>query len=230
MGLSGQGIADVGEPSSRVIGGDRADRHVHRLHQRLAGAGAESAQEGLDLRERLLDRRAVGRGGRQEEELAVARRAGLANTGGLVDAQIVEHDPCPGRSVGPNSSMMYHAKVAVSIAPANIPGTRRPSGVNAATKVVFLPWLRGTDPVARRSCGAQPERRVSAVCVPLTSTKTKSAGCRRAMASRHAARAYSRESGYTEDEALTRIVDMFEAENNRPTDIGSTMPRSQQGH
>ena len=47
---------------------------------------------------------------------------------------------------------------------------------------------------------------------------------------RHAARAYARESGYTEDEALTRIVDMFEAEINRPTDMGSTMPRSQQGH
>ena len=29
---------------------------------------------------------------------------------------------------------------------------------------------------------------------------------------RHAARAYARESAFTEDEALTRIVDMFEAE------------------
>jgi len=47
---------------------------------------------------------------------------------------------------------------------------------------------------------------------------------------RHAARAYSRESGYTEDEALTRIVDMFEAEIARPTDTGTTAPRSQQGH
>ena len=47
---------------------------------------------------------------------------------------------------------------------------------------------------------------------------------------RHAARAYSRESEYTEDEALSRIVDMFEAEINRPTDMGSTTPRSQQGH
>ena len=45
---------------------------------------------------------------------------------------------------------------------------------------------------------------------------------------RHAARVYARESDYTEDEALTRIVDMFEAEINAPTDIGSTMPRSQQ--
>ena len=44
---------------------------------------------------------------------------------------------------------------------------------------------------------------------------------------RHAARAYARESGYTEDEALTRIVDMFEAEINRPTDMGSTTSRSQ---
>ena len=47
---------------------------------------------------------------------------------------------------------------------------------------------------------------------------------------RHASRAYARESGYTEDEALARIVEMFEAEINRPTDVGSTTPRSQQGH
>ena len=47
---------------------------------------------------------------------------------------------------------------------------------------------------------------------------------------RHAARAYSRESSYTEDEALSRNVEMFEAEIARPTDIGTTAPRSQQGH
>jgi hypothetical protein len=47
---------------------------------------------------------------------------------------------------------------------------------------------------------------------------------------RHAARAYARESEYTEDEALSRIVEMFEAEINRPTDLGKTTPRSQQGH
>ena len=47
---------------------------------------------------------------------------------------------------------------------------------------------------------------------------------------RHAARAYGREAEYTEDEALGRIVEMFEAEINRPTDVGSTTPRSQQGH
>ena len=47
---------------------------------------------------------------------------------------------------------------------------------------------------------------------------------------RHAARAYARESDYTEDEALKRIVDMFEAEIARSTDMGNTAPRSQQGH
>jgi Domain of unknown function (DUF5076) len=47
---------------------------------------------------------------------------------------------------------------------------------------------------------------------------------------RHAARAYARESAYSEEEALARIIDMFEAEMARPTDTGSTMPRSQQGH
>ena len=47
---------------------------------------------------------------------------------------------------------------------------------------------------------------------------------------RHAARAYAQESTYTEDEALARVVDMFEAEIARPTDVGNTTPRSQQGH
>ncbi|MGA7803963.1 DUF5076 domain-containing protein [Bradyrhizobium sp.] len=44
---------------------------------------------------------------------------------------------------------------------------------------------------------------------------------------RHAARAYARESSFTEHEALRRIVDMFEAEIARPMDIGATTPRSQ---
>jgi len=47
---------------------------------------------------------------------------------------------------------------------------------------------------------------------------------------RHASRAYARESAYTEDEALRRIIDMFEAEIARTTDLGRTAPRSEQGH
>jgi hypothetical protein len=47
---------------------------------------------------------------------------------------------------------------------------------------------------------------------------------------RHAARAYARESSISEADALTRIIDMFEAEIARPTDMGNTTLRSQQGH
>jgi len=47
---------------------------------------------------------------------------------------------------------------------------------------------------------------------------------------RHAARAYAKESAFSEDEALARIIDMFEAEIERPTDLGSTAARSQKGH
>jgi hypothetical protein len=47
---------------------------------------------------------------------------------------------------------------------------------------------------------------------------------------RHAARAYARESDYTEEDALERIVEMFDAEIARPTDTGTTTPRSKQGH
>ncbi len=47
---------------------------------------------------------------------------------------------------------------------------------------------------------------------------------------RHAARAYARETDCTEEEALGRIIEMFEAEVARPTDTGTTTPRSKQGH
>ena len=47
---------------------------------------------------------------------------------------------------------------------------------------------------------------------------------------RHAARAYARDSDYSEEEALERILDMFGAELERPTDLGTTTPRSQKGH
>jgi len=47
---------------------------------------------------------------------------------------------------------------------------------------------------------------------------------------RHAARAYARESEYSEEEALERILEMFGAELDRPTDVGTTTPRSQKGH
>ena len=47
---------------------------------------------------------------------------------------------------------------------------------------------------------------------------------------RHAARVYAREGDYTEEDALTRIVDMVEAEIARPTDLGNPTPRSQQDH
>lgn len=46
---------------------------------------------------------------------------------------------------------------------------------------------------------------------------------------RHAARAYARESEFTEQEALDRIVEMFQAELERPTDQGTTTPRPK-GH
>ena len=39
---------------------------------------------------------------------------------------------------------------------------------------------------------------------------------------RHAARIYAQESKYSESEALAEIRDMFEAEFERPTDVGTT--------
>jgi hypothetical protein len=39
---------------------------------------------------------------------------------------------------------------------------------------------------------------------------------------RHAARIYARETSYTEEDALRRIVDLFSAEMAKPTDLGTT--------
>jgi hypothetical protein len=47
---------------------------------------------------------------------------------------------------------------------------------------------------------------------------------------RHAARAYARESDMSEEEAFGRILNMFQAEIDRPTDLGTTTPRGQKGH
>ncbi|MBM3528641.1 MAG: DUF5076 domain-containing protein [Alphaproteobacteria bacterium] len=47
---------------------------------------------------------------------------------------------------------------------------------------------------------------------------------------RHAARAFAKEGVCSEEEALARIVEMFQNELERPTDPGSTTPRSAQGH
>jgi len=95
---------------------------------------------------------------------------------------------CPGRSVGASCAAIDHANVAVSIAPAIIQGSCRPSGASAAPNVVCLPWWRGTDPVARWSCGAQPDKRVRELFVPLSSTKTSCCGSSWAAAARQAVR------------------------------------------
>jgi hypothetical protein len=47
---------------------------------------------------------------------------------------------------------------------------------------------------------------------------------------RHAARAFAREGVCSEEDAMARIVEMFEAELQRPTDTGTTTPRSQKDH
>jgi hypothetical protein len=132
----------MGEPTEHIIAGDRLDRQAHRLLEGLARARAQPAQpaqERLKLGERLLDGCAVGRGGWQEAQRAAALRKGLADTGALWALRLSSTTTYPGRSVGTRCSAIYHSKVAVSIAPAISQGACTPSGVSAATSVVFVP-------------------------------------------------------------------------------------------
>ena len=85
----------MGEPRDGILWGDRLDRHPHSLPERLTGASAEPAQNGFDLRECLLDRREVGRVGRQEEQVHVVGHREMC--AGMPPRAIEdEHDPLGG--------------------------------------------------------------------------------------------------------------------------------------
>ena len=125
----------------------------------LLGAGAQPAQDRFDLGKRLLDRREVGRVGRQEEELAVPRFNRLANTGGLVDAQIIEYHHLSRAQRRANCSVMYQTKVSVFMAPRVVQGSCSPSGVSAATSVVFntrVAWHRSGGSLVMRCPAIEP--------------------------------------------------------------------------
>src|SRR5262245_47699707 len=87
--LSRQSVPSMGEPRCCIVRGNRLDSEANCFLERLLGAGSQSTQDGFALGERLLDGCEVGRGGRQEEQLAVAGFNGLANAVGFVSAQIV---------------------------------------------------------------------------------------------------------------------------------------------
>ena len=67
-------------------------------------------------------------------------------------------------------------------------GVSAGEALSAATRVVEMPWLRGTCPTARSPRGARAERRVRRIVAPVSSTKTKSSGHSAATVSRQAAR------------------------------------------
>src|SRR5262249_62072599 len=74
-----QGIPRMGEPRGSIVAGNGREDQADRFLERFMGASAQPAQDGLDLGKRLLDRRAVRGVGWQEEQVAAARREGLAN-------------------------------------------------------------------------------------------------------------------------------------------------------
>jgi hypothetical protein len=147
----------VGEPGGRVRGGDRVDCQTHRLLERLARTRAQAAQDGLALGERLLDGVESGEeGGRKRSEQPRAERTSW-RLAALWALRWSSTTTCPGRSVGANCSVMSHAKVARSIAPAIGQGSRKPAGVSAATNVVLRHGYRTLQ--TRSALGRRVHRR-----------------------------------------------------------------------
>jgi len=88
-------IAAVGEVVPGIARRDRVERVADGGLQRSGGARLGAAQQRLELGERLLDRRAVGRGGGQEAQLAARRFHQLAHRVALVRRHGVEHEDLP---------------------------------------------------------------------------------------------------------------------------------------
>ena len=59
--LSRQSVTSMSEPGHRIVAGNRLNGETNRFLERFLGARAQSAQDGFDLGEGLLDRREVGR-------------------------------------------------------------------------------------------------------------------------------------------------------------------------
>ncbi|HET8905468.1 MAG TPA: hypothetical protein VFN11_00745 [Ktedonobacterales bacterium] len=136
----------MGEPRARIRRGNRVKRRTNRLPSGLVGARAQPAYQGFALRERLLNRREVGRGGRQEEQRAAYSGERMASAWRMLAAvctlKLASTTPCPGRSVGPSCSALLRdvpqkgGRIHRLIVPSISQGTRSPSGVKAATNVV----------------------------------------------------------------------------------------------
>jgi len=92
------------EPAMRVLRCDRIERHSQGIEQRLTGAGGQPPQDGLELGERLLDGRQIGRVGGQEDELAATGLNDLPDGGRLVDAQRSRMTIWPDCRVGASTS------------------------------------------------------------------------------------------------------------------------------
>jgi len=123
-----QGVAGVGEPSDCIVAGDGVDRLVDGLQEGVPGAGAQAAQDRLDLGERLLDGRAVRRVGRQKEQLAITRLDRLADALCLMHTQVVQHHDLS-RSQGGSQLLLDVALEGRGIhRPLNRPGRLQPLG------------------------------------------------------------------------------------------------------
>src|SRR5215210_310923 len=85
----------MGEPAGGVCGPDGSEGGPDGGAVRVEGPWLGAADGGRDLRERLLDRVVVGRGGRQVPELGATGLDRLAGTVAVMDLEVVDDHDLP---------------------------------------------------------------------------------------------------------------------------------------
>ena len=97
----------------------------------------------------------------------------------------------PACSVGARICSTYSSKAVVFADPSKIMAAPMPSRESAATRVLFLPRLRGTLPLARSPFGARAYKGVKAMFEPHSSMNTSASVGSFLVSSRQAARSSS---------------------------------------
>ena len=152
-----------------------------------------STQLRLDFGEDLLDGDEVGGIGRQQEQAAARAFNRGTDRRTLVDIELVEDDDLAGPQAGDQQPAHIQAK-GIAVGGALECQRRTHSLWRQRRKERDVGAVVARDTTARSLPGARAYRRVMAMVVPLSATKTRRAGSRAATAARHAARAASSRS------------------------------------
>ena len=188
----------MGVEAMGIGGGDGIDGGGGGGDQAVGGALGGGTQALLDLGEGQLDRVEVGRVSRQKQQAAPTASMAVRASSRLCALRLSRMTTCPAAGLGRGRARRKREGRPVDRPRDRDGRTDARRGQGGQERHVGT-VVAGVRPTARSPRGARARRRVSAVWVLVSSTKTRSAGLSVAASSRQAARAASSRSAAMSD-------------------------------